>query len=54
LENVVVLFYPIEDVIAKPPKEWETYPRSVKTYKELAAMLEKYLDLSQPQCKMNH
>jgi hypothetical protein len=44
LENVFVLFYPIEDIIAKPLTEWETHPRSVKAYSELASMLEKYLD----------
>lgn len=46
LTNVFVLFYPIEDLIAKPLLEWETPPRSVKAYRELAAMLEKYLDFS--------
>lgn len=46
LENVFVLFYPIEDLIAKPLPEWETHPRSVKAYYELASMLEKHLDFT--------
>jgi len=46
LDNVVVLFYPIDDLIANPLPEWETPPRSIKAYRELAFMLEKYLDFS--------
>lgn len=46
LENVFVLFYPLEDLIANPLPEWETFPRSFKTYANFAYMLEKYLDFS--------
>lgn len=47
LDNVIVLFYPVEDLIASPLPEWETYPRSVQAYIQLASMIEKYLDFSQ-------
>jgi hypothetical protein len=46
LDNVVVLFYPLEDCIAHPLPEWETYPRSVKCYTEFSKMLMQYLDFS--------
>jgi hypothetical protein len=47
LENVVVLFFPLEDLIKDPLPEWNTYPNSAKTYAELAHILESYLDFSQ-------
>jgi hypothetical protein len=47
LENVFVLFFPLEDLIAHPLPEWETKPQSLKAYRELAALIEKYLDFSQ-------
>lgn len=46
LENVIVLFYPLEDCIAHPLPEWETYPRSVKCYTEFSKLLMQYLDFS--------
>jgi hypothetical protein len=49
LENVVVLFYPIDDLIKHPLPEWDAAPRSIKTYIELAKKLERHLDLSQLQ-----
>lgn len=47
LDNVVVVFIPLEDLIAKPAAEWDTYPRSVKAYTELGNILKAYLDFSQ-------
>jgi hypothetical protein len=47
LENVVVLFFPLEDLIHNPLPEWETYPHSVKCYSELSAKIRAYLDFSQ-------
>lgn len=47
LENVVVLFFPLEDLIARPLPEWDTHPRSVKAYTELSKLISKYLDFSQ-------
>lgn len=46
LKDVYVIVYPIEDLIAHPLPEWETYPRSLKTYQELASILIKYLNFS--------
>jgi hypothetical protein len=46
LENAIVLFYPLEDCIAHPLPEWETYPRSVKCYTEFSKLLRQYLDFS--------
>ncbi len=47
LENVVVLFFPLEDLIKSPLPKWHTYPRSLKSYVELANILKSYLDFSQ-------
>lgn len=47
LENVVVLLFPLEDLIYEPLDEWNTYPYSQKAYTELAAILRSYLDLSE-------
>jgi len=49
LENVVVLFFPLPDLLRKPLPEWNTYPSSVKTYEEFSTLLRKYLDLAQLQ-----
>ena len=46
LENVVVLLFPLEDLINHPLPEWNTYPRSLKTYVEFAKILKASLDLS--------
>ncbi|MDR3624307.1 MAG: hypothetical protein P4L16_04110 [Chlamydiales bacterium] len=46
LEDVVVLFFPLKDLIAHPLPSWNTYPRSVKSYRELANILKCYLDFS--------
>lgn len=54
LENVIVLFFPIEDIIAKPVSELETPPRSIKAYQKLASILEKYLDFSRLQTIATH
>lgn len=54
LENVFVLFFPIEDLIAHPLPEWDTPPRSFKAYQKLASMLEKYLDCSRLQSTLVH
>jgi hypothetical protein len=47
LENVVVLFFPLEDLIHNPLSKWRTYPYSVKCYVELSAKIRAYLDFSQ-------
>lgn len=47
LENVYVLFYPVEDLIAKPLPEWQAPPRSIKAYQNLTLILEKYLNFDQ-------
>jgi hypothetical protein len=47
LENVVVLFFPVEDLIHHPLPEWNTQPYSVKCYSKLAEMLKSHLDFSQ-------
>lgn len=47
LENVVVLLFPLEDLIYTPLPEWNTYPYSIKSYCELAAILRSYLDCAQ-------
>lgn len=44
LENVVLLVFPIDDLIHAPLPEWDTYPRSQKCYAELAKLLTPYLD----------
>lgn len=46
LANVIVLFYPLEDLIKHPLPEWNTFHGSVKSYSELAALIRRYLDLS--------
>lgn len=46
LENVVVLFFPIEDLVKHPLPEWETSPGSIKSYTELARLLTLYLDFT--------
>ncbi|MFN4174755.1 MAG: hypothetical protein ACK4HV_06600 [Parachlamydiaceae bacterium] len=43
LDNVIVAFYPLEDLINKPLKEWSTAPRSVKAYEELTKLLAPYI-----------
>ena len=47
LKNVIVLFFPLEDLINAPLPEWNTYPYSVKSYAKFAEMLIAYLDFSQ-------
>lgn len=47
LTNVTVLFFPLADLLKHPLPEWNTYPKSVKTYVEFAAILSAYLDFSQ-------
>lgn len=47
LENVIVLFFPIEDLIKNPLPEWNTYHGSKKAYQELAKKISAYLDLTQ-------
>lgn len=44
LENVVVLLYPLDDLIKHPLPEWNTFPGSKKTYEELSKKLALYLD----------
>lgn len=46
LKDVVVLFYPLEDLIHQPPPEWNTEPRSVKAYTEMSRLLTSRLDFS--------
>lgn len=46
LENVIVLFYPLEDLIAHPLPEWNTHRSSVKAYTELSNLIKLRLDLS--------
>lgn len=47
LEDVVVLYYPLPDLIVKPRPEWNTYPRSVESYVGLSNLIKTYLDFSQ-------
>lgn len=47
LTNVVVLFFPLGDLIFDPLPEWETYPSSVKAYSELGKLLKACLDFTQ-------
>jgi hypothetical protein len=47
LKNVVILLFPLDDLIRSPLPEWNTYPRSFKSYVELANILKSYLDFSQ-------
>lgn len=49
LENVVILLFPLDDLIKHPLPEWNAVPCSLKTYIELAKKLESHLDLSQLQ-----
>jgi hypothetical protein len=46
LENVVVLFFPLEDLIKHPLPVWDTYPGSIKSYIEFAGILSPYLDFT--------
>lgn len=46
LENVFVLLYPLEDIIANPLPEWQIPPRNQKLYSMLSSMIEKYLDFT--------
>lgn len=46
LENVIVLFFPIEDLVKTPLPDWKTYPGSKKCYKELAKIVSSHLDFS--------
>lgn len=43
LEKVVVLFFPLDDLIKHPLPEWETEPGSLKSYKELSKLILKHL-----------
>lgn len=43
LDNVIVAFYPLDDLINNPLKEWNTAPRSVKAYEELTKLLEPHI-----------
>lgn len=43
LDNVVVAFFPLDDLINEPLKEWNTVPRSVKSYEELTKLLEPHI-----------
>lgn len=47
LENVFLLFFPLEDTLAKPLPEWETYARSVKAYSNFGEILKSHLDFTQ-------
>lgn len=53
LENVYVLYYPIEDLIAQPLPEWGVKPRSRKSYEKLAAMIVNCLDFSKLKAKLD-
>jgi len=44
LENVIILFYPLEDLIQSPLPEWYTVPRSKKAYKKFSRILLRHLD----------
>lgn len=46
LKNVVVLCYPLDDLIKHPLPEWNTLPGSIRTYQELSKLIKKQLDLS--------
>lgn len=46
LNNVYVLFYPIEDLIKEPLPEWNVAPHSIGAYSHLGDMLLERLDLS--------
>lgn len=46
LDNVVILFFPVEDLIKHPLPEWNTHPGSIKSYIELSSLLAFYLDFS--------
>lgn len=47
LENVVVVFFPLEDLIHAPKESWRTHPRSIKAYEQLAHILRSRLDFAQ-------
>lgn len=47
LQNVFVLFYPLEDTIAHPLPDSGIQPRSIEAYEDLASKISKYLDCSQ-------
>lgn len=47
LENVILLFYPISDLINHPLPEWQTYKRSKEAYVQVAALIRKHLDFSE-------
>ena len=44
LENVVVLYFPLADMIKHPLPEWNTYQASLKSYVEFSNILKAYLD----------
>ncbi|MFA6915003.1 MAG: hypothetical protein WC222_01275 [Parachlamydiales bacterium] len=46
LDNVVLLLFPLQDLIKHPPMTWNTAPGSVKTYRELSKLISKHLDFS--------
>lgn len=43
LDQVVVAFYPLDDLINKPSTEWNAAPRSVKAYEELTKLLKPFI-----------
>lgn len=47
LENVVLVCFPLEDLIHGPKSEWHTYPRSEKCYRKFSQILQSRLDCSQ-------
>jgi hypothetical protein len=46
LENVVILYMPLEDFIHTPLPEWNTFPGSLKSYEEFAKIIGARLDVS--------
>lgn len=46
LENVVVVCFPLEDLIRSPLAKWKTYPRSEKCYRQFGKLLSSHLDVT--------
>lgn len=46
LENVVVLHFPLDDLIRNPLPEWDAEPGSVMAYTKYAEVMASYLDFS--------
>lgn len=47
LDSVVVLYFPLPDLIYTPLPEWKTYPSSVEAYSKLASILRSRLNFEQ-------